>query len=406
MCGINGMVFLKGVKRSPQMMAKIRYVFDELMVETQDRGEHATGVASFYRDGSYKFHKKDINADTMTTEDEKYRDIVANLHPTESSVVIAHTRFYTQGKPANNDNNHPFDIGNVIGIHNGSVKNDNTLFTRYEDKFSRIAEVDSEIIFQLINHYNREDITLTGLRKALEDTKIRGVFALAFVHKNNPNMLHLIKQDRPMHLAYWEEAGIVIFNSIDEYIEKAFRKLERVGHSLGIKDTKQTVEILKVTPDRYFTVNADATDVVEAISEETRFYIESSAYTYSNSYSSSTTSTSTRTTDYKNKYQTVTATDSKGLVLQGEIDTVTGEVVIWSNDDVTDADDGSGLSDDQEFCFECGNWMEEEEINASFNASNPKDERICSSCYNEIIESYMADDLKDELNKLDNPRVV
>jgi hypothetical protein len=41
MCGINGMIMLKGVERSPEMMAKIRYVFSEIMIETQDRGEHA-----------------------------------------------------------------------------------------------------------------------------------------------------------------------------------------------------------------------------------------------------------------------------------------------------------------------------------------------------------------------------
>jgi hypothetical protein len=30
MCGVNGMVFLKGVKRDSQMMAKVRFIFDEL----------------------------------------------------------------------------------------------------------------------------------------------------------------------------------------------------------------------------------------------------------------------------------------------------------------------------------------------------------------------------------------
>jgi amidophosphoribosyltransferase len=396
MCGINGMVFLKGVERSPELMAKVRYVFDELMVETQDRGEHATGLASFKRDGSYEFHKKDINADTMTTEDEKYREIISNFDPNESSVVIAHTRYLTKGKAENNNNNHPFDIGNIVGLHNGSAKNDDTLFKKYESHFKRVGEVDSEIVFQLINHYNKEDITLKGLTSALEDTKLRGLFALAFVHKNNTNLLHLIKQDKPMHLAYWKEAGVIIFNSIDEYIEKAFRKLERVGNSLGVSNAKQTVEILKVTPDRYFTVNAEATTAEEAISEEIRFYIETSAYTYTNSYSSSKSTTSTTSSStYKSKYQSVTAKDSKGLVLQGEIDTVTGEVVIWS-DDITDADDGSGLLEDQETCLECHNWLTEEDSMASFNASNPEDEKVCSECYNEIMESFIADDLKEE----------
>lgn len=386
MCGINGMVFLKGVKRDEQMMSKIRYVFDELMVETQDRGEHATGIASFKRDGSYELHKKDINADTMTTEDEAYRNIVSNFNGDETSVVIAHTRYLTKGKADNNDNNHPFDIGNVIGLHNGSAKNDDSLFLEYKDKFTRVGEVDSEIVFQLINHYNPANISLLGLKNALEDTKLRGLFALAFVHKNDTNTLHLIKQDKPMHLAYWHEAGIIIFNSIDDYIVKAFRKLERTGKTLGIKNARQTVEIMSVLPDRYFTVNANAETMEDAVSEDTRFYIESSSYTYT-SYKGGK-----HTNKNQNTYQSVTAKDSKGIVLHGEIDTTTGEVVIWSDDKAEGDEDFV----EAEICMECAEWLGEEELTAGFNANNPEGERVCSSCYKELIESFIADDEKEE----------
>jgi glucosamine 6-phosphate synthetase-like amidotransferase/phosphosugar isomerase protein len=404
MCGINGMVFLKGVERDAQMMAKIRFVFNELMVETQDRGEHATGLASFKRDGSYEFHKKNINADKMTTDDEKYLEIVSNFHPENSSVVIAHTRYYTKGKPENNLNNHPFDIGNVVGLHNGSVKNDDLLFKKYEKEFTRIGEVDSEIIFQLINHYNQDDISKKGLEKALEDTKLRGLFALAFVHKNNPNKLHLIKQEKPMAVAIWKEAGIVIFNSIDTYITKAFRKLERVGHAFGLKNVKQDVDIKDIyTDDWYFTVDANATTFEEAISDRVKFYIESSSYTYTGKTSTTTGGTKTTTTNkYTSKMEQVTATDSKGLVLQGEVDSVTGEVIIWSTDDITGDD---GLVEDELLCFECGEGLTEEETTARWNSDNPKNECICMSCYSEIIDSFMKDDLKDDKIDCDGHRV-
>jgi glucosamine 6-phosphate synthetase-like amidotransferase/phosphosugar isomerase protein len=412
MCGINGMVFLKGVERNPQMMAKIRFIFDELMVETMDRGEHATGVASFKRDGSYEFHKNNINADKMTTDDEKYREIVRNFDGDNTSVVIAHTRYLTKGVASNMNNNHPFDIGNVVGLHNGSAKNDDTLFKKYEKEFTRVGEVDSEIVFQLINHYNKDNITLGGLRKALEDTKLRGLFALAFVHKNDTNTLHLVKQEKPMYVAYWQEAGIIIFNSIDDYISKAFRKLERVGHNFGLKDVKQTVKIKKVTDDRYFTVSANATTKEEAISEEVRFYIESSNYTYYNRTSGTTTGgTTTRTTQTRtNKYETVTATDSKGLVLQGEVDTATGEVIIWSTDDVTTSDDlnsDDGIIEEVvEFeCMECGDPVTEEEISASYNRDNPKDESICFNCYTNIMEDFVNESKDTIITDCDGSKV-
>jgi glucosamine 6-phosphate synthetase-like amidotransferase/phosphosugar isomerase protein len=393
MCGINGMVFLKGVKRDKAMMDKIRFVFDQLLFETQDRGEHATGIASFKRDGSYELYKKDINADKMTRLDENYRKIVDNFNGKDSSVIISHTRYYTKGKPDKNFNNHPFDIGNVVGLHNGSVKNDDFLFGKHKENFTRVGEVDSEIIFQLINHHNKENISIKGLKKALEDTWIRGLFALAFVHKNDSNTLHLIKQEKPMYVAFWQEAGIVIFNSDDDYITKAFHTLERVGQSFGLKNAKQDVKIKKIADDRYFSVSANATTLEEAVSEETKIYLESSNYNYKTGGTGTRTTTTSKST---NKYETVTATDSKGLVLQGEIDTATGEVVIWSSDDITDSDDGSGLNETETFeeviCFECNDVMTEEDLTASFNAHNPKDESICMACYTEIMEDYMKED--------------
>jgi glucosamine 6-phosphate synthetase-like amidotransferase/phosphosugar isomerase protein len=388
MCGINGMVFLKGVERNEAMMDKIRFVFDQLLYETQDRGEHATGIASFKRDGSHELYKKDINADKMTRLDEEYRKIVNNFDGENTSVVISHTRYYTKGKPDKNFNNHPFHIGNVIGLHNGSVKNDDHLFTQYKEKFTRVGEVDSEIIFQLINHYNNENISVKGLKKALEDTWIRGLFALAFVHQNDTNTLHLVKQEKPMYIGYWQEAGIVIFNSDDDYIKNAFRTLERVGHAFGLLNAKQDVKIKKVTDDTYFSVNANATTLEEAVSKETKIYLESSNYTYTKTSGTGTKTTTTNKTT--NKYETVTATDSKGLVLKGEIDTATGEVIIWSNDDVNDSDDDKDQFEEV-VCFECNEVMTEEDLQASFNAHNPKDQSICMACYTEIMEEYMKE---------------
>lgn len=408
MCGINGYVMLKGVKRDEEMMKKIRFIFDQLLYETQDRGEHATGIASFKRDGSFELYKKDINADKITRLDENYRKIVDGFDAEETSVVISHTRYYTKGKPDKNFNNHPFEIGNVIGLHNGSVKNDDHLFTQYKDKFTRVGEVDSEIIFQLINHYNNENITVKGLRKALEDTWIRGLFALAFVHKNDTNTLHLIKQEKPMYVGYWQEAGIVIFNSDDDYIKNAFRTLERVGHAFGLGNAKQDVSIKKILDDNYFTVNANATTLEEAVSKETKIYLESSNYTYTKTSTGTTTKTSgVNISKDKTKYETVTATDSKGLVLQGEIDTATGEVIIWSNDEKLDDNDDSEQFEEV-VCFECELPMTEDDLTASFNQHNPKDQSICMACYTEIMEEYMKEtptESKTELLDCDGHRV-
>jgi glucosamine 6-phosphate synthetase-like amidotransferase/phosphosugar isomerase protein len=219
------------------------------------------------------------------------------------------------------------------------VKNDDDLFKKYENKFKRVGEVDSEVIYQLINHYNKKNITFSGLKSALEDTKIRGLFALAFVHKNQPNLVHLVKQEKPMDIAYWKEAGVVIFNSVDTYIKNAFRRLERVGLALGVGNTKQTVEYVTVKNDTYFTLDSNATTLELAISEPTRIYLETSSKTYTGTDWSGGTTTSWRSAKSNTtSTKEVTAKDSKGLVLTGEIDTITGEVIIYS-EDISSADD-------------------------------------------------------------------
>jgi glucosamine 6-phosphate synthetase-like amidotransferase/phosphosugar isomerase protein len=392
------------------MMRNVRYIFNELMVETQDRGEHATGLSSFKRDGSFELYKAPKNADRMTTNDEEYLKIVNNFNSEETSVVIAHTRYYTKGKPENNNNNHPFHIGNVVGLHNGTVKNDDELFTEY--KFDRVGEVDSEIIYQLINHYNNDNITFKGLQKALEDTRLKGLFALAFVHQNDPSTLHLVKQEKPMSIAIWKEAGIVIFNSIDEYIEKAFRKLERLGNTFGF-DGKQTVEMVSVKDDTYFTVSANATDFEGAIGEIHRIFLESSTVftsygkygttTYSSggcgttgSSSNLPSTTSIGSTDTTKK---VKATDSVGNVFYGEIDKTTGEVIIlteeqYNEEDLGDemdfmnhnSDDGLPLDlMDTEHCVECNYALTESEKEREFNVG--MHQKICDYCADQTMRS-------------------
>jgi predicted glutamine amidotransferase len=63
-----------------------------------------------------------------------------------AQTVLAHTRAATVGK-VSKENSHPFLIGNVLGVHNGSIYNYKEMNTLYGRNF----EVDSEHIFAHIN---------------------------------------------------------------------------------------------------------------------------------------------------------------------------------------------------------------------------------------------------------------
>jgi amidophosphoribosyltransferase len=393
MCGINGMVFLNNVVRTEEMMKVIRFMFSELLVETQDRGHHATGLAHFRRDGAYEMHKSPVSADLFTTYDETYDSILNNLS-NETSLVISHTRWYTKGKPDNNDNNHPFDIGNVIGVHNGTVGNDDYLFSQNKENFTRIAEVDSEIIYQLINFHNKDAITFEGLQEALEKSYLRGMFALAFAHKNQPNLLHVVKQERPMDFVCWQEAGVAIFNSDKKYIYNAFNKLARIGKLFGV-NVPYTLTEYKLDEDRYLTLDANADSFDAMFSEPQKLFLISTAKTTYN-YTNTTRGVGCGTGNAGCGTNTtkVSAADSIGRIIEGELDTISGEVIIYVGGitNVGENDDGSDLgAEETVYCVECDTELQEHEIHAAYNeGASETDSYYCKSCHEKALTGLFA----------------
>jgi len=132
MCGIVGYTSRKGAVSNPE-------IIKQLMRANDTRGGHSSG----YYDGS-SFNKC-IGRST---------NLHAEMRGLSTDTFIGHTRFSTHGK-TNLPNQHPFQYGNVIGCHNGVVYN-------YEDVGEKYGleptEVDSQMIFKVMNHTQHLDI--------------------------------------------------------------------------------------------------------------------------------------------------------------------------------------------------------------------------------------------------------
>src|SRR4029450_10313282 len=68
--------------------------------------------------------------------------------PADAHQVLLHVRDYTKGHPDIEANNHPGRPGAFVGIHNGTVSNDDELMARRGfERAEAEMSVDSEVIF-------------------------------------------------------------------------------------------------------------------------------------------------------------------------------------------------------------------------------------------------------------------
>ena len=105
--------------------------------------------------------------------------------PADVHQVLLHVRDYTKGHPRVAANNHPVRHGTVVGIHNGTILNDDELMSR--QGFQRAEAgmtVDSEVIFATAE--------ATGSSASgFED--FRGSMAAAWLDERHPELLYLAR---------------------------------------------------------------------------------------------------------------------------------------------------------------------------------------------------------------------
>jgi len=142
MCGIAGF----SISDLDHKIINTRNLSKSLLRQIMSRGRDATGAVwseSFEGKTELFFQKAPIDAEAFIKND-------LDLIPRFTRTALLHTRWATKGSPENNGNNHPISVPGVVGVHNGHIANDDEVFEYFGAE--RIAEVDSEAIFQLIAH--------------------------------------------------------------------------------------------------------------------------------------------------------------------------------------------------------------------------------------------------------------
>lgn len=139
MCGIFGYNFKEGTITEGR-----RAILGNNLARLNDkRGGHSWGICSIEGNAA------DINKGLGDMADHAW-------HLSDAKFVMAHTRYATIGAKTV-ENAHPFEIGQIIGAHNGGITNHNEL----DKKYKRTTTVDSQHIFYHLNE-NRSFGDLEG----------------------------------------------------------------------------------------------------------------------------------------------------------------------------------------------------------------------------------------------------
>jgi len=185
----------------------------------EHRGNDAAGIVLQDMDGSIHVYKKDVPAWKLVSEG-GYDKFIRDHLSAKTRVVLMHTRGASQGNPRDNNNNHPMYANKAAVIHNGSIRNDGTLFGNL--KLDRHADTDSDILRAIVDKWG---ITEEAIKKL---AKVEGSVASAAVHPDYPDRVLLVHSGPPMTLASTKD--LFIFSSEKDTIHRAMRPwVERFG---------------------------------------------------------------------------------------------------------------------------------------------------------------------------------
>lgn len=221
MCAIFGLGFQKGSMFNDK---DIKRAVKRLLLDCQIRGTHATGIAIINEDEATVV-KHNVRASEFIQSKEfneafdKHVTFTGDRIGRPTTQIIGHCRFQTKGTHRVNGNNHPIVCRRLIGTHNGVINNDETLYKAYN--LNRNAEVDSEVIFQLIE--SRLERCSEDMMMAIQNSisKLHGSFACGIVDTESPWMLWMVKGSSPLEVYHYPEIGLTAYASVGNWVRSA-----------------------------------------------------------------------------------------------------------------------------------------------------------------------------------------
>ena len=205
MCGIVGYIGNK----------KAKSILIDGLLKLEYRGYDSAGIAT-------------IEDDSISVNRNKGRvkslEDLEGINSLKGTVGIAHTRWATHGKPAE-ENSHPHSDNSksFSAVHNGIIENYNKIKNMLtENGYKFMSKTDTEVIPNLIHYYYNKDVDtiepsvgfadsslIKGAKTSMDDNKFlkavqmacsdfEGSYAIAVISKFYPDRIIVARKDSPL----------------------------------------------------------------------------------------------------------------------------------------------------------------------------------------------------------------
>lgn len=183
MCGIVGVC--------GKILAKEENVFKTLLCLDTIRGPDSTGILAVSATTGFEIFKK-----TGTPWDCFGEKGFEKIFKFTNALLLGHNRAATVGH-ISDENAHPFDVGNIIGVHNGTLRNE------YKLDDNQYFNVDSETLL-----HNFEKNGVADTIKIVD-----GALAVVFYDKRDHTLHMLRNNERPLSFTYSKDRRTMFWAS-------------------------------------------------------------------------------------------------------------------------------------------------------------------------------------------------
>jgi glutamine---fructose-6-phosphate transaminase (isomerizing) len=224
MCGIFGFSVNKEKTTFKQFHKNVNLLFEY----SQARGRDSAGIA-IMADEALHVHKEVVEPLRMIKQDKFIQTLEMGYRDSSASLcIIGHCRLVTNGSFSDNENNHPIEMENLIGIHNGIVLNADEMEGVEFEAISREhwkAASDTKIFFKKLDELAEAS---GDLRKAIVQgfDDLEGSASIALINKKT-RAINIATNTGSLYYLYDENSGQFAFASERSFLKK-FQKYSQL----------------------------------------------------------------------------------------------------------------------------------------------------------------------------------